>query len=113
MTTTTEHTIQTLPETTDLRAVLANFGDPAGVTAGSFTTRLIQTIVVADPKNLRSLAVGFPALVGAVLAIQRIDGAIGRMAELSRMATQHEGYQAAQEKVRMDITRALFQIGVY
>lgn len=50
--------------------VLWHYGRDGGYQPGSFTTSLLTTMAMADPANLGRLAVGFPAYVAAVTAIQ-------------------------------------------
>ncbi|MFE5368115.1 hypothetical protein [Streptomyces mirabilis] len=50
--------------------VLFHYGREGGYQAGSFTTDLLAAMGKADPTNLDRLALGFPAYVAAVTAIQ-------------------------------------------
>ncbi|XKH58673.1 hypothetical protein LG293_16615 (plasmid) [Citricoccus nitrophenolicus] len=90
---------------TESRAVLHQFGHPAGVSAGSFTEAILRAAAVADPANRRKLGLGFPWLVGLTVAAQEIEEGMDVIASSLQPG-------ADQEPVQNLVRRALFRAGL-
>lgn len=63
--------------------VLFHYGRPGGYQAGSFTEQLIKSIDMADEDNRDKLALGFPAYVAAVVAIQYDPNGVAALQQIA------------------------------
>ena len=63
--------------------VLWHYGHEGGLKPGDFTRQLLTTIGMADPTNRDRLAVGFPAYIAAVTAIEYDPDGVTHLRDLA------------------------------
>jgi hypothetical protein len=77
---------------TDIRAVLSYFGHPEGREAGSFLTRLIEAMGVADLDNFDKLSLAFPEIaVPFNMASREPEGTRTLLVALTFKASEFSG----------------------
>jgi hypothetical protein len=63
--------------------VLFHYGQEGGYQAGGFTTDLLSAMGKADPTNLDRLALGFPAYVAAITAVQYDPNGVAHLQDIA------------------------------